>query len=94
MKGKYNRNKWLRTSLLMEMLLGTLGACQSILARVYSQKFGVELEDFRVELEGDLDTDGFMNISDVRRGYSYIRYTTILNRHLRGKPQSTGRFHC
>ncbi|RSD23253.1 OsmC family protein [Mesobacillus subterraneus] len=59
----------------VEMLLGALGACQSIVARVYSQKFGVELEDFRVELEGDLDTDGFMNKSDVRRGYSDIRYT-------------------
>lgn len=59
----------------VEMLLGALGACQSIVARVYSQKFGVELEDFRVELEGDLDTDGFLNKSDVRRGYSDIRYT-------------------
>ncbi|MBT2640810.1 OsmC family protein [Bacillus sp. ISL-41] len=59
----------------VEMLLGALGACQSIVARVYCQKFGVELEDFRVELEGNLDTDGFMNKSDVRRGYSDIRYT-------------------
>ncbi len=59
----------------VEMLLGALGACQSIVARVYSQKFGVELEDFRVELEGDLDTDGYMNKSTVRRGYSDIRYT-------------------
>ncbi|WP_144475094.1 OsmC family protein [Cytobacillus oceanisediminis] len=62
----------------VEMLLGALGACQSIVARVYSHKFGVELEDFRVELEGDLDTDGFMNKSDVRRGYSNIRYTYFI----------------
>jgi uncharacterized OsmC-like protein len=59
----------------VELVLGALGACQSIVARSYSHKFGVELEDFRVELEGDLDTDGFMNKSDVRRGYSDIRYT-------------------
>lgn len=59
----------------VELVLGALGACQSIVARAYSQKFGVELDDFRVELEGDLDTDGFMNKSDVRRGYSDIRYT-------------------
>jgi len=59
----------------VEMLLGALGACQSIVARVYSHKFKVELEEFRVEIEGDIDTDGFMNKSDVRRGYSDIRYT-------------------
>lgn len=59
----------------VEMLLGALGACQTIVARVYSHKFKVELEEFRVELEGDIDTDGFMNKSDVRRGYSDIRYT-------------------
>ncbi|KIY23512.1 MULTISPECIES: OsmC family protein [Mesobacillus] len=59
----------------VEMLLGALGACQTIVARVYSHKFKVELEEFRVEIEGDIDTDGFMNKSDVRRGYSDIRYT-------------------
>jgi uncharacterized OsmC-like protein len=59
----------------VELVLGALGACQSIVARSYSKKFEVNLEGFRVELEGDLDTDGFMNKSDVRRGYSDIRYT-------------------
>lgn len=59
----------------VELVLGALGACQAIVARSYSRKFEVELEDFRVELEGDLDTDGFMNKSDVRRGYSDIRFS-------------------
>jgi uncharacterized OsmC-like protein len=59
----------------VELVLGALGACQSIVAKSYAKKFEVELDDFRVELEGDLDTDGFMNKSDVRRGYSDIRYT-------------------
>lgn len=58
----------------VELLLCALGACQSIVARVYAPKFNIQLEDFRVELEGDLDTDGFMNKSDVRPGYSDIRY--------------------
>ncbi|WP_028544430.1 OsmC family protein [Paenibacillus taiwanensis] len=58
----------------VELLLCALGACQSIVARVYAPKFNIELEEFRVEVEGDLDTDGFMNKSDVRRGYSDIRY--------------------
>lgn len=58
----------------VELMLCALGACQSIVARVYAAKFNIKLEEFRVEVEGDLDTDGFMNKSDVRRGYSEVRY--------------------
>ncbi len=58
----------------VELLLGALGACQSIVARVYAQKFNVKLDDFRVELEGDIDLDGFFGRSDVRPGFSDIRY--------------------
>ncbi|TXK85471.1 OsmC family protein [Paenibacillus sp. N3.4] len=59
----------------VEALLGSLGACQSIVARVYANKFNVRLDDFWVEVEGDLDLDGFFKRSDVRPGYSDIRYT-------------------
>jgi uncharacterized OsmC-like protein len=58
----------------VEVLLAALGACQSIVARAYAQKFDIQFDDFWVEVEGDLDTDGFMNLSDVRPGYSEIRY--------------------
>ena len=58
----------------VEVVLAALGACQAIVARVYAKKFNIQFDDLWVELEGDLDTDGFMNISDVRRGYSEIRY--------------------
>ncbi|OXM82549.1 OsmC family protein [Paenibacillus rigui] len=59
----------------VEALLGSLGACQSIVARVYASKFDIRLDDFWVEVEGDLDLDGFFKKSDVRPGYSDIRYT-------------------
>lgn len=59
----------------VEALLASLGACQSIVARVYAPKFSVVLEDFRVEVEGEIDLDGFFNRSEVRPGYSDIRYT-------------------
>lgn len=59
----------------VEALLASLGACQAIVARVYAPKFDVKLDDFRVEVEGDLDLDGFFNKSSVRPGYSDIRYT-------------------
>ena len=59
----------------VEVVLCALGACQSIVARSFAGKFNIELEDFWVEIEGDLDTDGFMKqLPDVRRGYSDIRY--------------------
>lgn len=58
----------------VEVVLAALGACQAIVARVYAKKFEIEFSQLWVELEGDLDTDGFMNISDVRRGFSEIRY--------------------
>lgn len=59
----------------VEALLASLGACQSIVARVYAPKFNVKLDGFRVEVEGDLDLDGFFDRADVRPGYSDIRYT-------------------
>ncbi|MNC44700.1 OsmC-like protein [compost metagenome] len=59
----------------VEALLASLGACQSIVARVYAPKFDVVLEDFRVDVEGEIDLDGFFDRSEVRPGYSDIRYT-------------------
>ena len=59
----------------VELLLSALGACQSIVARTYADQFDIDLKDFRVELEGDLDTDGFLNKADVRSGFSNIRST-------------------
>lgn len=59
----------------VEALLCSLGACQAIAARVYASKFDVDLQDFWVKLEGDLDLDGFFDKADVRPGFSEIRYT-------------------
>jgi len=59
----------------VELLLSALGACQSIVARTYAKQFDIDLKDFQVELEGDLDTDGFLGKADVRPGYSEIRAT-------------------
>lgn len=59
----------------VELLLSALGACQSIVARIYAPKFGIDLQNFWVELEGDIDIDGFLGKSDVRPGFLSIRYT-------------------
>lgn len=59
----------------VELLLSALGACQSIVARTHAKKFGIDLQNFWVELEGDIDIDGFLGKSDVRPGFQSIRYT-------------------
>lgn len=57
-----------------ELTLSALGACQAIVARIYADKFKIEFESLSVDVEGDLDIDGFMNKSDVRPGFSDIRF--------------------
>lgn len=59
----------------VEVLLSALGACQSIVARIYAEKCGIDLQNFWVDIEGDIDTDGFLGKSDVRPGFESIRYT-------------------
>ena len=56
----------------VELLLSALGACQSIVARTYAKKFEIDLQSFWVELEGDIDLDGFFGKSDVRPGFQTI----------------------
>ncbi|MEA4827493.1 MAG: OsmC family protein [Clostridium sp.] len=58
----------------VEVLLCGLGACQTIVASAFADEFGIDLQDFWVELEGDLDTDGFLGLADVRPGYSHVRF--------------------
>lgn len=58
----------------VEAVLCALGACQAIVASCFAKKHKMTFNEFWVELEGDLDTDGFLGLSDVRKGYSEIRY--------------------
>ena len=59
----------------VELLLCSLGGCMSIVASMFAPKFRVELKGFSIELEGDLDPDGFMGKNpNVRKGFSDIRY--------------------
>ena len=60
----------------VEALLCALGSCQSIVAFSFAEANGINLEDFHVELEGDLDPNGFMGLNEnVRNGYQEIRYS-------------------
>jgi len=59
----------------VEALLCALASCQAIVAAAFAKAHKVSFEDFHVEVEGDIDLDGFMGKADVRVGFQEIRYT-------------------
>ncbi len=58
----------------VELLLCALGSCQSIVAAFFAREAGVNLQGFRVELEGDIDPAGFAGKGGARPGFKEIRY--------------------
>jgi uncharacterized OsmC-like protein len=58
----------------VEAMLAALGSCQVIVAAAFAKSQGVDLQDFWVELEGDLDPDGFLKGKPgVRMGFQEVR---------------------
>jgi uncharacterized OsmC-like protein len=63
----------------VEMLLCALGSCQCITARFFARSQQIDLQDFRVEVEGDLDPAGFMKgLEGVRAGFQQLRMTVYI----------------
>lgn len=59
----------------IELLLCSLGSCQTIAASIFAKQLNITLEEFKVEIEGDFDSDGFMGINEnLRCGYERIRF--------------------
>lgn len=59
----------------VEAMLCALGCCQTICAFAFAESQNINLKNFHVELEGDLDPDGFMGINpNERNGFSEIRF--------------------
>lgn len=58
----------------VELVLAGLGSCMCVLAAIFAPHHDVVLEDFRVDVEGDLDPDGFQELAEVRPGFLDIRY--------------------
>jgi uncharacterized OsmC-like protein len=60
----------------VEMVLCALGSCQCIVAKAFAKLYGIELEDFWVELEGDLDSEGYLKGKHgLRPGLQEVRYS-------------------
>jgi uncharacterized OsmC-like protein len=63
----------------VEMLLCALGACQCITARFLARSQRIDLQDYRVELEGDLDPAGFMKGAEgICPGFQQVRVTVYI----------------
>lgn len=59
----------------VEAVLCSLGSCQAIVAAAFAQANDFKFDEVYVELEGDLDPDGFMGLADVRPGFLEVRFT-------------------
>ncbi|SDJ27059.1 Uncharacterized OsmC-related protein [Halanaerobium congolense] len=59
----------------VELTLSALGGCLSICASMFAESCDVELNDFSVDLEGDLDLRGFKGVDGVDPGFQEIRFT-------------------
>lgn len=63
----------------VELLLASLASCVAIGLVTQSAKRGVELRDFEIDVEGDLDVRGYLGDEGVRPGFTAIRYTVRLD---------------
>ena len=41
----------------VEIMLGSLGACQAITTAIFAKMYGIKIDGIRVEVEGDKDSD-------------------------------------
>ena len=64
----------------VELLLAALGSCLSVGYAANAAAMGLELNDLRFELEGDVDLRGFLGLSEnVRAGYSTVTCTAYVD---------------
>ena len=49
----------------VELILAALGTCQKITYKAYATVLGIPLESVSVELEGELDLQGFLALNDA-----------------------------
>ena len=57
----------------VEMLLGSIAACQTISTSIYAESMGIKIDEMSIEVEGDMDSAGFMGYAKFRPGYPNIR---------------------
>lgn len=58
-----------------ELMLTAFAACTAISIAYSAAEDGVEVDSIEIDVEGDLDLGGFLNIGDARPGLAEIRLT-------------------
>jgi uncharacterized OsmC-like protein len=75
-----------------EHLLAALNACMIVGYSACCAHEGIELEELRIETEGDIDLRGFLGIdAAVKPGYDQLRYTVFIKGG--GTPEQFANIH-
>ena len=75
-----------------EYLLAALNGCMIVGYTANCALEGIELEELRIETEGDIDLRGFLGISpEVAPGYEQLRYTVHIKGN--GTPEQFEKIH-
>ncbi|NHN41615.1 OsmC family protein [Halorubellus sp. JP-L1] len=63
----------------VELLLSAIGSCLTVGYAAHAAGMGIELDSLRLELDGDVNLQGFLGISeDVRPGYEHVNCTVYV----------------
>jgi uncharacterized OsmC-like protein len=63
----------------VELLLSAIGSCLTVGYAAHAAGMGIELDSLRLEMDGDVDLQGFLGISeDVRPGYEHVNCTVYV----------------
>jgi uncharacterized OsmC-like protein len=64
----------------VELILTALGACQEITYRLYADLLGIPMDGIVVEVTGDINLCGFLDVDDeARPGYSNITADVVID---------------
>lgn len=64
----------------VELLLGSLCACQEIVVKAYAATIGIKLNKVSVVAKGEIDLRGFLNINeDIRPGFHTVHFNTEID---------------
>ena len=62
----------------VEYILGALAACQEIVIKAYASQLDIPVQAVNVTASGDLDLEGFFNLSNTRPGFNNVKYETVI----------------
>lgn len=63
----------------VEYVLGALAACQEIVVKTHAALLNIDVNAVEVTVNGDIDLNGFLNLSDARAGFQSISFNTVID---------------